>query len=66
MKLVSDWKKAPKWFSTQAMALALIVQTTWATIPPEMQASLPNDWVALGTSLLMVLGVFGRLLEQSE
>ena len=66
MKFVSDWKKAPKWFSTQAMALAIIVQATWATIPPEMQASLPQEWVALGTSLLLVLGVFGRLLDQAE
>lgn len=66
MKFVSDWKQAPRWFSTQAMVLAGIIQAAWATIPPEMQDSIPQEYVAALTSLLMVLGVFGRLLDQSK
>ena len=65
MKFVSDWKKAPRWFSTQAMFVAGVIQAVWITIPPEMQESIPTEYVAALTGVLMVLGVFGRLLDQT-
>ena len=66
MKLIPDWKSAPRWFSTQAMALAGIVQAAWLGIPDDMKASVPQEWVAALTGALMVLGIVGRLVDQGE
>lgn len=65
MKLVTDWRSAPKWFSTQAMVLAGAINAAWLAIPPEMQASIPQEWVAYGTAGLLVLGTIGRVVDQS-
>lgn len=66
MKLIPDWKQAPRWFSTQSMALAGIVQAAWLGVPDEMKASVPQEWVAGLTGVLMVLGIIGRLVDQND
>jgi hypothetical protein len=64
MRLVHNARRAWRWFSVQAMALAGAVQATWVLIPDDMRASVPPDWVALLTVALLVLGVAGRLVDQ--
>ena len=66
MKLVKDWRSLPRYFSTQAMALAGLMQAAWIGIPDDMKASVPSEWVAAATGLLMVLGVIGRMVDQNE
>lgn len=64
MKLIPDWKNAYKYFSTQAMALTLAVQTTWASLPDEFKSKLPEGtayWLSL---VLLVGGIVGRLVSQ--
>lgn len=60
MKLVPNWKAAPKWLSVQMIALA----TLWETIPLEAKAVLDpttQSWITLG--LLVAAGV-GRMIDQ--
>jgi hypothetical protein len=60
MKLVSNWKAAPKWLSVQMIALA----TLWETIPLEAKAVLEpttQSWITLG--LLLAAGI-GRMIDQ--
>ena len=45
MKLVDDAKQAWKWFSMQAMVLAVAVQGAWEVLPPEMKAGVPPQAV---------------------
>ena len=66
MKLIPDWKQAPKWFSVQALSLAATIQATWALIPDDLKASIPQEWVAGATSVILVLGVLGRILDQNK
>jgi len=63
-KLVPDWRQSWKWFSTQAMTLAVAIQGAWMFIPTEMKDSLPKDLVSYATMILLVLGVAGRLVNQ--
>lgn len=66
MKLIHDWKNAYKYFSTQAMALTIAVQTTWGQLPVELKSQLPNGtayWLSL---ILLVGGILGRLLVQGD
>ena len=64
--LVEDWKKAWKWFSVQAMALAVAIQSAWLMIPEDMKASMPKDLVSYATMALLAFGVAGRLVKQDK
>ena len=60
MKLVDNWRKAPKWISVQMIALAAL----WESIPLEAKAVLEpqtQSWITLG--LLVAAGV-GRMIDQ--
>lgn len=60
MKLVDNWRKAPKWLSVQMIALAAL----WESIPLEAKAVLDpstQSWITLG--LLVAAGV-GRMIDQ--
>jgi hypothetical protein len=64
MRMVSEWKRAWRWFSVQAMALAVALQGAWASLPDDMRARLPGGTVAAFTILLLLLGIGGRLVRQ--
>lgn len=66
MKLVRDWRHTWKYFSTQAMALGAAVQVTWVNLPDDMKAHIPSDWVAYATTLLLSIGVMGRMISQRD
>lgn len=64
MRLVAEWKRAWRWFSVQAMALAMALQGAWASLPDDMRARLPGGIVAAFTIALLLLGIGGRLVRQ--
>lgn len=66
MKLVDDARRAWRWFSVQAMALALAVQGVWEAMPADMKASIPQQYVTWLTLALLALGIVGRLVDQGE
>ena len=65
-KLVNDWKNAPKWLSTQMMAVAASVQMAWMGLPEDMKATIPQDWVGVITTFLLIAGIAGRVVDQSH
>lgn len=65
-KLVSDWKRAYRWLSVQAMLLSTALLSTWALLPADLKARLPDDvglWAAVAT---LLLGVVGRVVDQGD
>ena len=66
MRLVPNWRKAWRWFSVQGMALGVALQGAWLSIPEDMKASVPQEWVAAITMALLALGIIGRLVDQGE
>lgn len=65
MKLVANWKRAWRWFSVQTMVLAGALQGAWVFVPDDMRASIPHAIVQGITIALLVLGVVGRLVDQT-
>lgn len=65
MKLVDNAGSALRWFSVQAMALQATALSVWLAMPEDMKATIPDDLVAGGAVLLAVLGIIGRLIDQS-
>jgi hypothetical protein len=66
MKLVDDAKSAWRWFSVQAMALALAIQGAWEVLPADMKAGIPPQYVTYITLLLLAMGIAGRLVKQDK
>lgn len=66
MKLVDNARQCWRWFSMQAMALAIAIQGTWELLPPDLRSSVPDKVVPLVTVALLVSGIFGRLVDQTR
>lgn len=62
--LVPHWRTAYKWFSVQAMALDAAFLMTWATLPDDIKAGLPSWVVPVFSSMLLVVGIVGRMTSQ--
>ena len=63
--LVKDAKSAWRWFSVQAMAVQGAA-AAWLSVPDDLRAAVPDDWMAAGAVALAVLGIVGRLVDQGE
>jgi hypothetical protein len=64
MKLVKDARRAWRFFSVQAMAVAGALQGAWLAVPPDLQARVPEDIVDGLTVAILALGIVGRLVDQ--
>ena len=62
--LVPNWKRAWRWFSVQAMVLSTALLSTWALLPADLKAKLPEDVGLYAAIATLVLGVAGRLVDQ--
>lgn len=65
MKFVKDVRRAWRWVSVQMMLLAGALQAAWIAMPDDLRASLPQSaiqWITFG---LLILGIGGRLVDQS-
>lgn len=66
MKLVDDWKDCWKWFSTQALAISIALQTAWLTMPEKLKSEVPSGLVEWLIVAILVAGVIGRVVKQKE
>jgi len=65
MKLVDDIEHCWKWISMWCMTLAGAIQGAWVFIPDDLKASMPHNLVQGATIALLVLGVAGRVVDQT-
>ena len=63
LKLVSDWKKAYKWFSVQANLIALALPAAWTAIPDDFQSAIPGG-VVTAMSAAALIALVGRIVDQ--
>jgi membrane protein required for beta-lactamase induction len=66
MKLVDNAKHAYKWLSVQAMALVLAIVGAWMAMPPDLKSRIPETWVDALSMAVLVLGMFGRVVDQGS
>lgn len=66
IKLIDEWHKAWRWFSVQAMGLAIALQGAWAAVPDSLQVAVPHGIVTGITMTLLVLGIAGRMVDQTK
>ncbi len=64
MKVVPNARRAWRWFSVQAMALAMAIEAAWLNLPLDLKGAIPDSAVTYGTMALLALGIAGRLVQQ--
>ena len=65
-KLVSDWRKSWRWLSMQAMVISTAILSTWALLPADLKAKLPEDIGLVAAIVALSAGMVGRLVDQSR
>jgi hypothetical protein len=65
MRLIDDWKKAPRLLSVQAMLIAGAIQGAWPLIPDDLKSALPTNLVHWVSVALLAAGILGRLVSQT-
>jgi len=64
MKMVPNARRSWRWLSVQMMTLQGAAATAWLTVPDDMRAAVPPDWLAVAAVALSALGIAGRLIDQ--
>lgn len=65
IKLIPNWKQSLRWFSVQVPALNGAIIATWTQLPQKFQDAYPVSWLLATVIFLLVLGVYGRLVDQT-
>lgn len=65
MKLVNNWREARKWLSMKIPAANAAFLLTWSQLPQKFQDALPLPWVIGIAVLLLLAGMFGRVVDQT-
>ena len=64
MKLVSDWRDAPRWASVQLAAIGGAVQLGWLAVPDDLKMTFPA-WSQSAIAFIIFAGIIaGRLWDQ--
>ena len=77
MQLISDWKKAWRFWSVQLAAVGALLTTAlialpdvaigaWAVLPAEMKAAIPSEYMPLLGVAVFVLSMVARVIKQPE
>ena len=64
MKLVPDWRRVWRYYSTQALIAIAAAPMIWAELPQDVRDLLPPEWRPWLLSAMAVSGVVGRLIAQ--
>jgi hypothetical protein len=64
MKMVDNASSAWRWFSMQAMTVALAIQGAIVGMPDDMKARIPDNLMEALAIVALALGMVGRLVKQ--
>lgn len=64
MKLVPDWRRVWRYYSTQALIAIAALPMIWAEMPPETRALIPEEWRPWIVTAVALSGIAGRLIAQ--
>lgn len=64
MKLVSDYKRVWRYYSTQALLLLAAAPLIWAEMPPDVRDMVPEGWRPWLLAGMAASGVVGRYISQ--
>ena len=64
MRLVSYWRRAWKLYSVKIFAAIALLPVAWEALPQSIKDDLPPNWIKWIVSVLALIGVYTRLIQQ--
>ncbi len=64
MKLVPDWRRVWRYYSTQALIAIAALPMIWMEIPPDIRDLFPEAWRPWAVTAVALSGILGRLIAQ--
>jgi len=65
-RVVPDWRNAWRWLSMHAMAWSAAILLAYTSLPPSFIARVPEWAVNAIVAAVLVLGMVGRLVDQTQ
>lgn len=65
-RLIPQWRRAWRMHSMQIMAALAALPLIWAELPPEVKALIPEGWQVYIVAALALIGMIGRLRDQTK
>lgn len=66
MRLVANWRRFWRWYSTWATGLGAAAGAAWLLVPEDMRAAVPDAWLGGFGVVLFLLILAARLIDQGE
>lgn len=66
MRIIDEWREAYKFFSVQANGIGMAIIGAYAALPDKFQDVFPSKVVMGAAAICFALGIWGRLVKQSE
>ena len=66
IKFVKGANRAWRWFSMQAMTIALALQAAWLALPPNLIGHVSAEHKTIITIALLIFGTVGRVIDQGD
>lgn len=66
MKIIEDWKRATRGYSTIALSLLAAVTALWGQLPPEVVDVIPEAYRGYVLASVAVAGLVGRFIKQGD
>lgn len=66
LKLIDEWKKAPRMVSMVCMTLAQAGLGAWIALPDDLRVHIPISGVIAFACTMLGVGMVGRLVKQEK
>lgn len=66
MKIIEDWKRAARGYSTIALSLLAAVTALWGQLPPEVVDAIPEEHRGYVLASVAIAGLVGRFIKQGD
>lgn len=65
-RVVSDWRRAWRWYSVHALIIAGALPAAWSAVPVAWKSGLPDWMLGVLAITTAVCGVIGRMTAQGD
>lgn len=68
MKLVENWREAPRWISMRVFAFLTVLPVVWVGLPDDIKNRIPDSWdkwIFLIIAGAAAFGGVGRVVDQN-
>ncbi len=64
MKFIENWRSVWRWYSVWFAGVIASMPVAWGLLPPDLKASLPDEWMPWISVAIFVAFLVARVIKQ--